>query len=58
MANYAQFDLPMLEVPEGREACLTEVLKCILHTILFHRALGSVRPADGCVNDLDLDCVL
>ena len=76
MANYENFDLQMVEVPEGRETCLYEVIKCswelyhflpgffaylggsgILHTILFHRALGATRPADGCVNDIDLDYV-
>ncbi|THU58737.1 hypothetical protein C4D60_Mb03t17570 [Musa balbisiana] len=31
----------VLEPPEIRE-----VLRCILHTILFHRALGLVRPKD------------
>ncbi|XP_010263772.1 PREDICTED: autophagy-related protein 101-like [Nelumbo nucifera] len=36
--------LKELEVEEHSE--IREVLRCILHTIVFHRALGLVRPKD------------
>ncbi|KAF3781325.1 Autophagy-related protein 101 [Nymphaea thermarum] len=41
--NCEVFHLKELEV-EAVE--IPEVLRCILHTILFHRALGLVRPKD------------
>ncbi|ERN10144.1 autophagy-related protein 101 isoform X2 [Amborella trichopoda] len=41
--NHEVFTLNELEV-ENFE--IQEVLRCILHTIVFHRALGLVRPRD------------
>uniref|UniRef100_A0A0D6QZP4 Autophagy-related protein 101 n=1 Tax=Araucaria cunninghamii TaxID=56994 RepID=A0A0D6QZP4_ARACU len=46
--NCEVFHLNELEVEHHQ---IREVLRCILHTIAFHRALGLVRPKDV---DLDL----
>ncbi|XP_057868468.2 autophagy-related protein 101 [Cryptomeria japonica] len=46
--NCEVFQLKELEVEPYQ---IREVLRCILHTIVFHRALGVVRPKDV---DLDL----
>eukprot|EP00249_Psilotum_nudum_P004679 c18187_g1_i1 orf=260-916(-) len=41
--NCEVFHLKELEVEDFQ---IREVLRCILHTIMFHRALGVVRPKD------------
>ncbi|XP_075514929.1 autophagy-related protein 101-like isoform X2 [Primulina tabacum] len=41
--NCEVFQLKELEVEHFE---IREVLRCILHTVLFHRALGLVRPKD------------
>lgn len=43
MSNSELFNLPVLEVEPHQ---VREVLRCVLHTILFNRALGQVRPRD------------
>jgi len=43
MSNFELFELPPLEVESYQ---VTEVIRCILHTILFNRALGGVRPRE------------
>jgi autophagy-related protein 101 len=34
---------------------LKDVMKAILHTILFHRTLSSIKPGSGTIGPLDLD---
>jgi len=41
--NHPLLELPLLKVEAHQ---VREVLRCLLHTILFHRALGLVRPRD------------
>lgn len=41
--NAEVFELPALEVEPHQ---VSETLRCLLHTVLFNRALGSVRPRD------------
>jgi autophagy-related protein 101 len=43
MSNCEVFQLPQLELlpHQAREA-----LRCLLHTVLFNRALGQIRPRD------------
>mmetsp|Transcript_22826 Transcript_22826/g.31801 ORF Transcript_22826/g.31801 Transcript_22826/m.31801 type:complete len:206 (+) Transcript_22826:69-686(+) len=41
--NCEVMELPVLVVEEYQ---VREVMRCLLHTLLFHRALGSVRPRD------------
>jgi autophagy-related protein 101 len=43
MSNCEVVDLPPLELEYYQ---ITEVLRCIVHTILFNRALGPVLPRD------------
>jgi len=39
--NLESFVLPALELEQSQ---MREVLQCLLHTILFHRALGIQTP--------------
>eukprot|EP00656_Telonema_subtile_P046635 TRINITY_DN5312_c0_g1_i2.p1 TRINITY_DN5312_c0_g1~~TRINITY_DN5312_c0_g1_i2.p1 ORF type:complete len:201 (+),score=39.89 TRINITY_DN5312_c0_g1_i2:186-788(+) len=41
--NFEQFVLPELEVSSNE---VKSVLRCVMHTIFFHRALGLARPRD------------
>jgi len=43
MSNCESFELPQLDVESYQ---VTEVLRCIIHTILFNRALGTVKPRE------------
>lgn len=43
MSNCEVIELPLLEVEPYQ---VTEVLRCLLHTILFNRALGTVHPRE------------
>lgn len=43
MSNSEVITLPLLEVEPHQ---VTEVLRCVMHTILFNRALGQVRPRE------------
>eukprot|EP00736_Rhodelphis_marinus_P001819 Rmarinus@m.12848 len=43
MANARQFTLPSLEVEVFQ---MKEVMTCLLHTIVFHRALGTIKPRE------------
>mmetsp|Transcript_18787 Transcript_18787/g.40429 ORF Transcript_18787/g.40429 Transcript_18787/m.40429 type:complete len:213 (-) Transcript_18787:522-1160(-) len=43
MSNCEVFNLPLVEAEPHQ---LREVLRCIIHTILFNRALGFVKPKD------------
>mmetsp|Transcript_11356 Transcript_11356/g.32243 ORF Transcript_11356/g.32243 Transcript_11356/m.32243 type:complete len:132 (+) Transcript_11356:702-1097(+) len=43
MSNCETIMLPILEVESHQ---IREVLRCILHTVVFNRALGCVRPVD------------
>eukprot|EP00271_Cylindrocystis_brebissonii_P013500 TRINITY_DN33361_c0_g1_i1.p1 TRINITY_DN33361_c0_g1~~TRINITY_DN33361_c0_g1_i1.p1 ORF type:complete len:247 (+),score=49.62 TRINITY_DN33361_c0_g1_i1:321-1061(+) len=52
--NCEVFQLKELEVEHYQ---IREVLRCILHTIMFHRALGLVRPKDVDTELFDLTYV-
>ena len=43
MSNLAKVIIEELEV---EEVYVTDVLKCLLHTIVFHRSLGEITPSD------------
>ena len=43
MANHHSLELEMLQVEHGH---LEEALQCLLHTIMFNRALGMVTPRE------------
>lgn len=43
MANVIKYDIEELDVPYED---VTEVLRCLLHSIVFHRALSQVLPAE------------
>lgn len=43
MSNCEIFNLPVLEVEPHH---VREVLRCLLHTIIFNRALGHVQPVE------------
>lgn len=49
MSNCEVVNLPPLEVEHPHQ--VQDVLRCVLHTVLFNRALGLVRPREV---DLDL----
>eukprot|EP01116_Phalansterium_solitarium_P002252 TRINITY_DN12140_c0_g1_i1.p1 TRINITY_DN12140_c0_g1~~TRINITY_DN12140_c0_g1_i1.p1 ORF type:complete len:196 (+),score=62.14 TRINITY_DN12140_c0_g1_i1:132-719(+) len=49
--NIQQFNLDEIELQPSE---LKEVLRCVLHSIMFTRAFGLVRPADASVDFLDL----
>ncbi len=58
MSNLAKFSLNELEVDE---IYVTDVLKCLLHTIVFQRCLGEITPSESeCENlpDLHYVCLL
>jgi len=44
MSNCEVVNLPALEVDHTHQ--VKDVLRCILHTVLFNRALGLVRPKE------------
>ncbi|KAL6053559.1 Autophagy-related protein 101 [Balamuthia mandrillaris] len=48
--NIQQFALKELEVEPGE---LKEVLRCLLHTVMFHRAFGLVHPREELIEPLD-----
>lgn len=54
MANCETFQLPAVEAEAHQ---VREVLRCLLNTILFNRALGYVRPVDVDSDLLDLTYV-
>ncbi len=55
MSNLAKFSLNELEVDE---IYVTDVLKCLLHTIVFQRCLGEITPSESeCENLPDLHYV-
>ena len=43
MSNCEQLNLPLIEVEPHQ---VRELLRCVLHTIIFNRALGHVKPRD------------
>ncbi|EIE19548.1 DUF1649-domain-containing protein [Coccomyxa subellipsoidea C-169] len=43
MSNCELINLPVLELEQHQ---VREVLRCVLHTIIFNRALGPVRPRE------------
>ena len=43
MSNCELIDLPLLDIESHQ---VTEALRCILHTIIFNRSLGSVSPRE------------
>ncbi|KAK9800356.1 hypothetical protein WJX73_009590 [Symbiochloris irregularis] len=43
MSNRHKTDLPVIEVEQHQ---VREVLRCLLHTIIFNRALGLVKPQE------------
>jgi hypothetical protein len=43
MSNCETLNLPLIEVEPHQ---VRELLRCVLHTIIFNRALGHVRPRD------------
>jgi len=51
MSNIKVFTIDTIETEE--DYC-RDVLRCLLHTILFHRALGLVRPKEVVIDLLDL----
>lgn len=54
MSNKEEIDLKEVSVELHQ---VREVLKCILHTIIFNRALGLVRPRDTHLQLLDMTYV-
>ncbi|QDZ22741.1 DUF1649 domain-containing protein [Chloropicon primus] len=44
MSNCEVVDLPSIEVEHPHQ--VQDVLRCVLHTVLFNRALGLVRPRE------------
>jgi hypothetical protein len=58
MSNLAKITLEELEVDEFYVA---DALKCLLHTIVFHRCLGEITPSDfECENipELHYVCII
>eukprot|EP00657_Telonema_sp_P-1_P010269 TRINITY_DN4617_c0_g1_i2.p1 TRINITY_DN4617_c0_g1~~TRINITY_DN4617_c0_g1_i2.p1 ORF type:complete len:201 (-),score=43.25 TRINITY_DN4617_c0_g1_i2:182-784(-) len=47
--NFEHFVLPELEVTPSE---VKTVLRCVLHTVFFHRALGLTRPRDVFIDKL------
>lgn len=43
MSNCETLNLPLIEVEPHQ---VRELLRCVLHTVIFNRALGHVRPRD------------